>query len=176
MRKLTTQRIAILIDADNLEIFARQTFERHIDYRALWDAMNGREIVRAIYFKPRECPARLRTFLDKGLGIEVQLPPKNVDTYLSIAGVTLAERVDAIALCCGDSDYVPLTEYLRCKGCKSEVWCFPGATSPKLRETADEFRPLDEGILLPMLVKPAPANVSPIASILSLSRFGEVPQ
>jgi uncharacterized LabA/DUF88 family protein len=162
MRKLNCQRIAVLVDADNLEIFARDAFARVIDYRALWCAMNGREVVRAIYFKPRECPPRLRTFLEQGLGMEVKIPPENVDTYLAMAAVSLAERVDTIALCGGDSDYVPLLEYLRSKGCKTEVWSFPGTTSAALRAAADEFRALDESILLPAFPKSATAVVSPL--------------
>ena len=149
MRKLDSQRIAVLVDADNLEIFARETFGRGVDYAALWKRLNGREVVRAIYFKPKECSLRLRTFLERQLGMEVQLPPKNVDTYLTVAAVTLAEKVDTIALCGGDSDYVPLLWYLKSKGCKTEVWSFPGMTSVVLREAADEFRPLDETILWP---------------------------
>ena len=35
MRKLTPQRIAVLIDADNLEVSARETFDRGIEYGAL---------------------------------------------------------------------------------------------------------------------------------------------
>lgn len=148
MRKLSSQRMAVLIDADNLEVTARQTFGRGIEYGALWRAMNGREVIRAIYFRSRECPPRLRTFLEEALGMEVKVPPKNVDTYLAIAAVTLAERVDTIALCSGDSDYLPLFEYLRSKGCKTELWSFPVATSGALRDAADEVRSLDESVLL----------------------------
>ena len=171
MRKLSSQRIAVLVDADNIEIVARDTFERSIDYRALWRAMNGREVVRALYFKPRDCPQRLRTFLEKSLGMEVKVTPKNVDTHLAMAAVTLAERVDTIAICGGDSDYVPVLHYLRSKGCKTEVWSFPAATSAALRGAADEFRPLDESILLPGRSKGATAAVSqPLQTVVPVSR------
>src|SRR3990172_4418712 len=153
MKKLDSQRLAVLVDAENLEIYARQTYHRVIDYKALFEAVNGREVVRAIYFKPRECPPRLQTFLEQGLGVEVRLPAKNVDTWLTIAAVTLSEKVDAIALVGGDGDYAPLAWYLKSKGCKVEIWSWPGATSLALREAADEFRPLNERVLLPLLEK-----------------------
>ena len=107
MRKLDHQRLAVLVDADNLEIFAWNKFGRAVDYRTLYTSLNGREVVRAVYFKPRECSPRLKTFLEKELGFEVKLPPKNVDTWLTIAAVTLAEKVDTIALAGGDGDYAP---------------------------------------------------------------------
>jgi uncharacterized LabA/DUF88 family protein len=56
-------------------------------------------------------------------------------------------------LCSGDGDYVPLVEYLRWRGCRSEVWAFPGATALALRQAADAFHPLDESILLPATAK-----------------------
>jgi hypothetical protein len=102
MKKLDRQRLAVLVDAENLEIHARNTFRRYVDYKALFEAVNGREVVRAVYFKPRECPPRLQTFLEEGLGVEVKLPAKNVDTWLAITAVTLAEKVDTIALVGGD--------------------------------------------------------------------------
>lgn len=153
MKKLDSQRLAVIVDAENLEIYAWQTFHRPIDYKALFEAVNGREVVRAIYFKPRECPPRLRTFLEEGLGVEVKLPAKNVDTWLTISAVTLAEKVDTIALVGGDGDYAPLAWYLKSRGCKVEVWSWPGATASALREAADEFRPLNEKLLLPRIEK-----------------------
>jgi hypothetical protein len=71
MKTPKSQRLAVLVDADNLEISAGDTFHRRVDYAALWRAINGREIVRAIYFKPRDCPVRLRTFLEERIGMEV---------------------------------------------------------------------------------------------------------
>jgi uncharacterized LabA/DUF88 family protein len=150
MRKIACQRLAVLIDADNIEIGARKGFNRPVNYDALFAAINGREVVRALYFKPRECSPGRRAFLERKLGIEVKLPPKNVDTWLTIDAVTLAEKVDTIALIGGDADYVPLVWYLKSRGCKVEVWCWPGTTAEALRLAADEFRALDERVLLPV--------------------------
>lgn len=147
MKKLARQRIAVLVDGENLEISAMNFFRRKVDYRALFEAVNGREVVRAIYFRPRICDPGFRAYLEQGIGIEVQIPAKNVDTWLAIAAVTLAEKVDAIALVAGDGDYAPLAWYLKSKGCKVEVWSWPNSTATALREAADEFRPLDERVL-----------------------------
>jgi uncharacterized LabA/DUF88 family protein len=149
MKKVANQRLAVLIDADNIEIEARKTYNCRVNYDALFAALNGREVVRALYFKPRECSPGLQAFLERKLGIEVKLPPKNVDTWLTIEAVTLAEKVDTIALVGGDSDYDPLVWYLKSRGCKVEVWCWPGTIAESLRLAADEFRALDERVLLP---------------------------
>lgn len=158
MKKIASQRLAVLVDADNIEIEARRVYNRAVNYDALFTAINGREVVRALYFKPRECSSRLRTFLENGLGVEVKLPPKNVDTWLTIDAVTLAEKVDTIALVGGDADYVPLVWYLKSRGCKVEVWSWPGATAETLKTAADEFRPLDTRVLLPC---PEPVRTVP---------------
>ncbi len=167
MRKLNCQRLAVLVDADNVEITARTFYHRAVDYKALFSAVNGREVVRAIYFRPRECPPKLRTFLEEGLGVEVRLPAKNVDTWLTIAAVTLAEKVDAIALVGGDGDYAPLAWYLKSCGCKVEVWSWPQATSSALREAADEFRSLDERVLFPTAERPVAGAVFAMGDVLS---------
>lgn len=171
MKKLDRQRLAVLVDAENLEIHAWRTFRRSVDYKALFEAVNGREVVRAVYFKPRECPPRLQTFLEEGLGVEVKLPAKNVDMWLGITAVTLAEKVDTIALVGGDGDYAPLAWYLKSKGCKVEVWSWPGATATALREAADEFRPLTERVLLQRVERPSsPAQVEPAQNTASVTQ------
>jgi hypothetical protein len=67
MRKIACQRLAVLIDADNIEIGARKGFNRPVNYDALFAAINGREVVRALYFKPRECSPGRRAFLERKL-------------------------------------------------------------------------------------------------------------
>jgi uncharacterized LabA/DUF88 family protein len=150
MKKIAVQRLAVLIDADNIEIEARKTYNCRVNYDALFRAMNGREVVRALYYRPRACPLQLQTFLENHLGIEVKVLPKNVDTWLAIDAVTLAEKVDTIALVGGDADYQPLVRYLQSRGCKVEIWSWPETTAGALRIAADEFRALDERVLLPI--------------------------
>jgi hypothetical protein len=68
MKKIAVQRLAVLIDTDNIEIEARKTYNCRVNYDALFRAMNGREVVRALYYRPRACSPRLQAFLENHLG------------------------------------------------------------------------------------------------------------
>ena len=148
MKKLSAQRIGVLVDGENLEIYAEQVYGDRIDYRRLLDAVNGREVVRALYYKPaKRLGLTFRRFIET-LGIEVKTPPKNVDCWLSIDAVTLAERCDVIVLVGGDGDYAPLLWFLKSRGVRVEVWMWAQATAEELKTAADAYVPLTEDFLL----------------------------
>lgn len=151
MKKLSSQRLAVLVDADNLEISAKNIHHRVMDYKAFFEAVNGREVVRAIYFKPRECPPRLKTFLEEGLGVEVKIPAKNCDTWLCMEAVSLAGKVDTVAIASGDGDFAPLAWFLKSRGVKVEIWAWAETTAGALRDAADEFHALTPRMLLPQV-------------------------
>jgi uncharacterized LabA/DUF88 family protein len=145
---LSGQRIGVLVDGENLEIYAEQVYGERIDYRRLLDAVNGREVVRALYYKPaRRIGLSFRRFIE-ALGVEVKTPPKNVDCWLSIDAVTLAEKCDVIVLVGGDGDYAPLLWFLKSRGVRVEVWMWAGATAEELRVAADAYVPLTMDFLL----------------------------
>jgi uncharacterized LabA/DUF88 family protein len=155
MRKMAAQRVAVLIDDDNLSITAMNNFGRRVDYAKLLEAINGREIVRAVLYRPEAAaaqypfPPKLLHFLERRLGVEVKTPPKNVDCWLTVDAIALAGKVDVVALVGGDGDYEPLMHYLKAQGCKVEVWSWPVNTARRLREAADRFIPLTTEMLLP---------------------------
>ena len=146
VRKLAAQRVAVLIDDDNLSITAFNNFGRRVDYAKLLEAIDDREIVRAVLYRPEARPEAQYPF-----------PPKNVDCWLTVDAIALAGKVDVIALVGGDGDYEPLLHYLKAQGCKVEVWSWPVCTARRLREAADRFIPLNTDMLLPA---PAPAAVA----------------
>lgn len=170
MRKLAAQRIAVLIDDDNVSITATNSFGRRIDYLKLLEVINDRELVRAILYRPEASaaqypfPPKLQHFLERRLGVEVKTPPKNVDCWLTVDAIALAAKVDVIALVGGDGDYEPLLHYLKARGCKVEVWSWPVCTARRLREAADHFIPLTTDVLLPAPTSPAAAPPVPVAA------------
>jgi len=148
IKKFESQRIAVLVDADNLEIEARNSYQGKVDYKKLLERVNGREIVRALYYKPEKWVANGLRYALQNRGFEVKTPPKNVDCWLTIDAVTLAEKVDVIILVGGDADYIPLVWLLKSKGTKVEVWMWKDATSRSLIEAADDYIPLTRDFLL----------------------------
>jgi uncharacterized LabA/DUF88 family protein len=153
MNKLASQKLAILIDDDNLSIYAEKQFGCRVDYGKLLDAINDRELVRAILYRPAAAaadhafPPTLRYVLESKLGIEVKTPPKNVDCWLTVDAIAMAGKADVIALVAGDGDYEPLVHYLKAHGCRVEVWSWTNNTSKRLREAADCYFPIKEDVL-----------------------------
>jgi uncharacterized LabA/DUF88 family protein len=152
LRKLPNQKVAILIDDDNLSITAQQQFGRNVDYLKLIEAMNGREVVRTILYRPAKpvpFPRALQGLLQRRVGMQFKTPPKNVDGWLIVDAIRLASKVDVVALVAGDGDYEPLADHLKSLGCKVEVWSWPQSTSWRLRDAADDYIRLDETFLRP---------------------------
>mgnify|MGYP000067028820 CR=1 FL=1 len=162
-RPLPNQKVAVLIDNDNLNISAMRTFGRRVDFVKLFNALNDREIVRALVYHPvpqntqNSFPTSLQHFLETRLGFEFRNPPKNVDCWLTVDAISIASKVDVVVLVAGDGDYEPLAHYLRSQGCKVEVWSWAVAMSQRLRQAADRYVPLTVDLLLPKTeAEPAP--------------------
>ena len=58
-----------------------------------------------------------------------------------------------VILVSGDGDFIPLVEYLKNFGKRVEVMAFGKSTSGKLKEAADEFIDLDDGVAKFLLKK-----------------------
>lgn len=151
------QRIAILVDSENLEINVSDHFEptgrdkkNHLAYpnwrTIIPDAVRKRELVRLIYYKKRglRISSKFRRLWEEDLGGEIKQPIKSVDPYIIIDAITLCEKVDVMVLLAGDKDYLPLIWYLRSRGCKVEMASFEEAAAAVLRSTADRFDILNQ--------------------------------
>lgn len=147
--ELSDQKVAILVDAENVETSGFQIHGGRTNYRKILESIGERKITRIIYYKPihKEISHEFKEFWFK-LGGEIKQPIKNVDSFLTIDAVTLAEKIDALIIMGGDKDYLPLLWYLRSRGCKTEVWSYPDATSQIMIEACDIFHPLDASYLM----------------------------
>jgi uncharacterized LabA/DUF88 family protein len=167
MRRLAAQRVAVLIDDDNLRIGVAKK-SRRIDYAKLLEAVvDGRELFRAILYrpeakrKPQPFPSGLRYVLERELGVEVQTTEKNADCWIAVDAIALAPNADVIALVGGDTDYQAIVPKLKAEGAKFEVWSWRGDTSERLMEAADEYIPLTKSVLMPSLVAVDTAEAEP---------------
>jgi hypothetical protein len=150
MNELKFQRVSILIDAENIEVAGYKRYKKRTNYRYLIENLaNDREIIRCIYYKPihKEITHDFKSFLDQ-LGAELKQPMKNCDAYLIVDAITLADKMDVIAIVGGDKDYLPLLWYLKSRGCKTEVWCWPTATADLMKEASDRYVPLNKDYLI----------------------------
>ncbi len=142
-KNLLFQKVAVFVDAENIEMSGLKHHEGRTDYKKILEQVGDREIIRILYYKPiyKEISSVFETFW-RSLGGEIRRPTKNADTFLVIDAVTMADKIDVAIILGGDKDFLPLMWYLRSRGCKVEIWSWPEATSPEVKEAADYYFPL----------------------------------
>ncbi|GGN17501.1 LabA-like NYN domain-containing protein [Halarchaeum nitratireducens] len=149
------QRVAVLADAQNLYHSSHSLYSQNVDYSGLLDAaVDGRELVRAIAYVIRADSPQEESFFEalRDIGFEAKI--KEIKTFgdgskkadwdvgISLDAVTLAEKVDAVALCTGDGDFSRLCHHLRHEGVRVEVFGFRSSTADELIDAADDFTDL----------------------------------
>jgi uncharacterized LabA/DUF88 family protein len=139
-KPLLFQKVAIFVDAENIEMSGLKHHEGRTDYKKILERVGDREIIRVLYYKPiyKDISDEFETFW-ASLGGEIRRPTKNADTFLVIDAVTMAEKIDVAIILGGDKDFLPLIWYLRSRGCRCEIWSWPEATSPEVKAAADWY-------------------------------------
>jgi len=151
------QRVAVLVDAQNLYHSAQSVYTRNIDYASLLEeAVAGRELTRAISYVIRADSPDEESFFDalEDIGFETRI--KDIRTFpdgskkadwdvgMSLDAVTLANHVDTIVLCTGDGDFARLCSHLKHEGVRVEIVCFAESAADSLIDAADAFTDISE--------------------------------
>lgn len=155
--KHQAQRVAILIDTQNLYHSAKHLYKRNVNFgNIVKDTVLGRQLIRAYAYAVSTEEGTESSFFEAltNNGIEIRTKDLQVfaggakkgdwDVGIAIDAVELSEKVDAIILVSGDGDFVPMIQYLQGRGCQAEVASFGKSTSQKLIESADDFIDLDK--------------------------------
>ena len=153
------QRVAVLVDSQNLYHSAQSRYSRNIDYAALLDAaVNDRRLTRAIAYVIRADAEDEESFFEALVDIGFETKIKDIkrfpdgskkadwDVGMSLDAVTLANHVDTIVLCTGDGDFSRLCSHLRHEGVRPEVMAFASSTAEELIEEADSFRDIGDDV------------------------------
>jgi len=151
------QRVALLIDVQNLYYSAKNLYGARVNFREiLKTAVSQRSLIRAFAYVVRTKTGEERPFFDAliKLGIETRvrdlqefyggLKKADWDVGITIDAIRIAPSVDTIVLASGDGDFLQLVEYLKNQGKRVEVIAFGRSASSKLKEVADEFIDLEE--------------------------------
>jgi uncharacterized LabA/DUF88 family protein len=155
--KHSDQRVAVLIDTQNLYHSAKNLYKSKVNFAGvLKAAVGGRKLIRALsYVVNTEAGDELPFFgaLEK-IGIEIKTKDLQIfyggakkadwDVGLAVDAIKLSSKVDAIVLATGDGDFIPLVEYLKSQGCQVEGITFGRSASSKFREIVDDFIDMDE--------------------------------
>ncbi len=150
------QRVAVLIDVQNLYHSAKNLYEAHVNFGAILKlAVSNRSLIRVLAYVVRTKTGEEKPFFEAltKLGIETRvrdlqeffggLKKADWDVGITVDAIRIAPSVDTIILCSGDGDFIQLLEYLKNQGKRTEVVAFGRSSSSKLREITDEFVDLE---------------------------------
>ncbi len=150
------QRVGVFIDTQNLYHSAKNLYHARVNFgNILKDAVAGRDLIRARAYVVTTETGDEKAFFEalEKVGIEIKTKDLQIffggakkadwDVGLAIDAVKMAPKLDAVILCSGDGDFIPLVQYLQENmGCQVEVVSFSKSTSSKLIEAADDFMDL----------------------------------
>ncbi len=156
--KHAEQRVAVLIDTQNLYHSAKNLYRAKVNFKnVLEESVAGRIIIRAVAYVITTEGGEEKPFFEALEKNGIETKTKNLqifaggakkadwDVGLAIDAVKLGPKVDALVIVSGDGDFVPLVEYLKnTHGCQVEVAAFGRSTSARLIEVADDFIDLDD--------------------------------
>lgn len=146
------QRVAVLIDTQNMYHSARNLYQRRVNFKEVMKAaLAGRKLIRALAYGIKTETQEEKTFFDAltRLGIETKIKELQIyaggmkkgdwDVGIAVDAVRLAPSIDVVVLVSGDGDFVPLVEFLKNQGKQVEIVAFGKTTSQKLKEMCDDF-------------------------------------
>lgn len=146
------QRVALLIDVQNLYHSAKNLYGARVNFREiLKTAVSQRSLIRAFAYVVRTKTGEEKPFFEAltKLGIETRvrdlqeyyggLKKADWDVGITVDAIRIAPSVDTIVLASGDGDFLQLIDYLKNQGKRIEVIAFSRSASSKLKEGADEF-------------------------------------
>ena len=146
------QRIAVLIDVQNLYHSAKNLYQARVNFRAVLKlAVDDRNLIRAFAYVIKTKSGEEKAFFEAliKLGIETRVKELQEfyggfkkgdwDVGITIDAIRISPSVDTIILASGDGDFLQLVEYLKNQGKRVEMIAFGRSSSAKLKEVVDEF-------------------------------------
>lgn len=147
------QRIAILVDVQNLYYSAKNNYNARINFKNLLTLLaENRLLVRAIAYVIKSGDEAQMEFFDAINSVGFEVKEKELQTFydghkkgdwdvgIAMDAVRLGSKVDSLILVSGDGDYRPVVNYLQqSQGCLVEVAAFKKTANTELIEMADDF-------------------------------------
>ncbi|MBU2965616.1 NYN domain-containing protein [Amphritea sp. 2_MG-2023] len=155
-------RIAIFADVQNIYYTTRQAYGRQFNYRKLWQKISQQgEIVAATAYAIHRGDDNQLKFQNalKHIGFDIKLKPYiqrsdgsakgDWDVGIAIDVMDTAPEVDTVVLLSGDGDFDLLLERVKRKySVDAVVYGVPALTANSLINSASEFFPIDQDLLL----------------------------
>lgn len=149
--KHKNQRVAVLIDAQNLYHSAKNLYNAKVNFKSvLEEAVAGRQLIRAMAYVITTEAGDESDFFNALTKIGIETKTKDLQVFfggnkkgdwdvgLAVDAIRLANKVDVVILATGDGDFEPLVDYLK-NSTQVEVISFGKSTSSRIKEVADDF-------------------------------------
>ena len=155
------KKIAVFADVHNLYYTVRDGLAGQFNYAAWWQELAQRgQITEAHAFAIERGDSRQQQFQQalRDLGFTVHLKPfiqrkdgsakGDWDVGITIAAMDAARHVDELVLGSGDGDFDRLLGRVKQDGVNTVVYGVPGLTAFSLQRAANEFRSIDDTLLM----------------------------
>jgi uncharacterized LabA/DUF88 family protein len=147
------QRVAVLVDVQNLYYSAKNLYRSRVNFKNLLTlVVHKRILTRAIAYVINADESKENEFFEavNNAGFEVKEKPLQIfiggakkgdwDLGIAMDAIRLGNKVDSIILVSGDGDFQPLVNYLQQSlGCLVEVVAFKRTANNELMAMADDF-------------------------------------
>ena len=155
-------KMAVFVDVQNIYYTCRQAYKRQFNYRKLWELLSAEgEIVHAYAYAIHRGDDRQSKFQEvlKHIGFTVKLKPYiqradgsakgDWDVGICIDVLDCAAQVDTVVLLSGDGDFDLLIECIKRQyAVSTQIFGVPSLTAKSLIDSASEFHPIEESLLL----------------------------
>jgi len=148
-------RLGVFVDVPNV-MYGLEPDEKPLDMGKLLNFLRkGRDLVRATAYSPVSDdpsePLEQQKFVAPFVRYEYRIVTKplkrfadgsikgNFDVEMAIDMVTMADRLDVIAIVSGDADFARAVEVVQTRGVRVEVVAFAGSSSLEMRSLADRY-------------------------------------
>ena len=165
-RAATKPRMGVFVDVPNL-MYGQEPDEKPVNMGKLLDFLRqGRDIVRATAYSPVSDnpsePLEQQKFVAPFVPYEYRIVTKplkrfadgsikgNFDVEMAIDMLTMADRLDVIAIVSGDADFARAVEVVQTRGVRVEVVAFARSSSLEMRSLADRY--VELGAVIKQLV------------------------
>ncbi|MDF2154541.1 NYN domain-containing protein [Vibrio sp. CAU 1672] len=156
------EKVAVLVDVQNVYYTCREAYRSNFDYNHFWYvATQDKQVISARAYAIASNDPKQRQFhhILRGIGFEVMLKPfiqrrdgsakGDWDVGITLDAIEIAAEVDTVILVSGDGDFSLLVERIQQRfGKKVVVYGVPRLTSQTLIDAADSFVAIDDSFLL----------------------------
>lgn len=146
------QRVAVLIDVQNLYHSAKNLYKSKVNFgEILKVAVADRNLIRAFAYVIKTKGGEEKSFFEALVKLGIETRAKDLqefyggqkkgdwDVGITVDAIRIAPTLDTLILVSGDGDFIPLVEYLKNQGKRVELISFKKSSSHLLIESADEF-------------------------------------